>query len=205
MQEIQPIFDGIAKVGERLASLNARREMLRAERERVSKLPLARDALQAELLDWVDQAGARYRKRLADFVAPLSARADRPITRTAATPAALLTHNGDVNPYEFVVGLLAEPVKTALRQALADMPLNDENGLSREQYAAALADLGRQIEAVEGEIAEIRASLDRAGIGRMPFMPTLEQIRAHFVGGVPQGEMFDKGVAQLFRKLNGYP
>lgn len=202
MEEMKPIFDGIAKVGERLASLNARRELLQAERARVYQLPLARDALEAELLAWIDQAGAHYRKRLANFVAPLSARSDRPVTRTAVSPSMMLSHDGEINPFDFVVGLLAESVKAALQQAMADMPLDDAAGLSREQRADALADLDRQIEAVESEMNGIRDQLAQAGIGREPVLPTLAQIREAFVGGLPSGPNYDRGVKELFRRLN---
>lgn len=198
----ESLFSSIGTIGESLATLNAERERVQAERDAIAALPLARQTLISELNTFIDTHRAKYLNTLQEIVLPLSKRADRPITAAMSTPGNWLTMDGKVSAPALLLGLLGEQVKTALREAIEEMPLSDADGMTREQRAERLSQLDRRIEELNAEISDIRARLARAGINREPILPTHSQIQAYFVGGMPSGPNYDRGIRELFRKLN---
>ncbi len=198
----ESLFSSIGTIGESLSTLNAERERVQAERDAIAALPLARQTLISELNTFIDSHRTKYLSTLQEIVSPLSKRADRPITAATSTPGNLLTRDGQVSAPALLLGLLGEQVKTALRAAIEGMPLSDADGVTREERAERLSQLDRRIEELNGEISDIRARLARAGIDREPVLPTLSQIQAAFFGGTPTGQNYDKGVKELFLRLN---
>lgn len=200
--DFDSLIQNIGAVGEALTALHADRERARAERDAIAALPVERETLIAELEALIDHQGDEYRTTLHDIATKISQRADRSISAMASTTAMLLTKDGKIDPYNLLLGLLGNEIKAALRDAIAAMPLPDADGLTREERAARLAELDCRIAAIDAEIADVRARLAQAGIGRDPVMPTLEQIRDHFKGGIPTGTNYEKGLKDLFRQLN---
>lgn len=200
---LKPAKDAMALAGERLSSLTVERKTVAEERDRVAALPLARADLIAELEAWIDQDRSRYLNDLQTVLSPLSARADRPINRVVPTVHALLTRDGAIRPDAFLVGLLAESVKAALVQALESLTLQDDDGITREERAIRLAELDARLLELDDSIKEFRAEMVRSGLRPDSInIPTEAQIKAHFPGGIPSGTPYDKGIRELFEKLN---
>ncbi|MDS4031218.1 MAG: hypothetical protein RKO66_14270 [Candidatus Contendobacter sp.] len=204
-QNLGKLREAVAALGERLQELNARRGALLVERNRVAGLPLSKRTVQAELAGWLAAERAGFLAELQPQVANLAGHPDRPIPlKSKATFLDFISAGCDRGRSipQNLVGLLADHVGAAVRAAVEEMDWPAES-LTREERAQRLAELDSDLRAVGRELTTLQDALAGFGIVRQPILPTEQQIKEHFGGGLPSGgDMFDRGMAELYRRLN---
>ena len=195
--DLSSLRAAVSALGARLAEMTRRRGELLLERERVAALPLARETVLAELEAWLAAERAAFLGELQPAVENIAAHPAREIPiKPKESFISLLGagfEKGRTAPMN-IVALLAGPVAVAVREVLEAMPWPEES-VTRLERAERLGEIDAKLAALQGELAA-------CGVMRPPVIPTADDIREFFKGGVPTGHLFDSGMRELHQRLN---
>lgn len=199
----------IAEVGELLATNRAIREHLASERDRIAALPFNRADLIEAYDRWIMESAEFYRNQLQEGVKVFSRHPDRGLPRPSPETDKLgLLAQRDKNfiPFTAILALCEPVIRAQVRAIIAELPLDDADGLPMPERTEALRDLDARIEALDEEIARIEAQATRAGLNPSRRQPTPEELAAAFSGGIPTNPaVYARTVENLTRRLNGEP
>lgn len=203
-ETLQSLKNAVSALGARLAELNRRRGELLIERDRVAALPLARETVLAELESWLAAERAAFLAELTPAAENIANHPAREIPHKARASIIELLgvgfEKGRTAPAN-IVALLSGPVAVALREVLEAMPWPDES-VTRLERAERLGEIDAKLGEVGKELAALQGELAACGIMRPPVIPTADDIREFFKGGILTGPLFDAGMRELHQRLN---
>lgn len=160
MADFQSIEAAVKEIQKQRKAIDARIEKAKAERDELAAAPLNNEDAMKVIAEALDRDGGDAPRRLAHLVESVRS---RPLKGELADAWAYAMPGRERIGY-MLVSLLSEPIKTAIADVVAQMDEPEHVGAPIGERKKRIAALDKQIEAAEGELAELRAQAKRAGI-----------------------------------------